>query len=937
MSNSSSRTIALLFILCGSELGAARIEPEVVERGKKATALVEVSGIQGETWGSAFCVEKSGLFITNAHVVTGADGKVGRIRLVVDCGLATQRILPAKVLRHDDEIDLALLQVNADSGLIPLELGQDAGLVELAEVTTFGFPFGRMPAVGRAEYPDITVLPSRITSLRRDQGRLAAVQFDNQLNPGNSGGPVLDGSGKVVAVARATVRGAALNVAIPVGRLAEFLIAPGLAFAPPPLAYDDRARPVTWTIRVQPSTPSSKLPEKLSVAVTVNDGASEPRRYTAQPAGAGVFTATIIPVPLDPERMVQLNVWDNAPRRFRFQVFVKDDDVTVGSKTFRLSDLSFLYGGPSPRVQTWRGDVVSGPIRGLTQGVKVLDRKSVAIDLEQAIDLHVLRTSNALKRVESIEAVVEVKQGTKVLATAREQTKLTVATANVARPSLTPASNVLHTLADEGLVKLGGVLNVAGAPRGAGKETRPPRIAIPPARLTPESTEAPLVRRLGGTISDIAVGGGGRFLILTIKGAQRLAVFDVNAADIVKTIPLPSANMLVAAGARKLLIAFPEEKLLQRWDLETLRREGGSRPSPIDSRMIRLVLGSDSDGPALAYWSTEKIGPGVVFPRISFIDLDSLTVLRVGLIASRGDHAYLSPSGGSFMVQHPDDRDHIRASAGGAFFATRARGIGTLSVHGRALIAAPCTREDFGHAVPGPDGRTLFTGTRGRLDLDGNPIGLAGQIPNGLPDVTIPSSDPAYCLRIGGLPDILTYGFANPKPRSSADVVTASIHAADGSRLLTVHGLDEMAPDVKAEVAGEWMRKGFTIDKRFYLVPAAHLLITIPPENDRLILRRLDLEEALDRAGGNDLIVVSTPLLAATAGQTLEHRIVARSKPGGITCALASGPDGLKLAPDGQLTWTVPRDLQGEDVAAVVKLKDASGQERSYMLEIRVK
>jgi S1-C subfamily serine protease len=168
-------------------------------------------GIEGDATSSAFCVEKSGLFITNAHVVTCRDGKVGRVWLVVECGLATQRILPAKVLRLDDENDLVLLQVNAGSDLTALELGQDADLVELAEVTIFGYPFGRMPAVGRARYPDITILPSRITGLRRDKEGLAAIQFDSQLkvsierpglafrwpvaprpNPAREGGPWCD-------------------------------------------------------------------------------------------------------------------------------------------------------------------------------------------------------------------------------------------------------------------------------------------------------------------------------------------------------------------------------------------------------------------------------------------------------------------------------------------------------------------------------------------------------------------------------------------------------------------------------------------------------------------------------------------------------------------------------------------------------------------------
>ena len=57
---------------------------------------------------------------------------------------------------------------------------------------------------------------------------------------------------------------------------------------------------------------------------------------------------------------------------------------------------------------------------------------------------------------------------------------------------------------------------------------------------------------------------------------------------------------------------------------------------------------------------------------------------------------------------------------------------------------------------------------------------------------------------------------------------------------------------------------------------------------------------------------------------------MARSKQGGIICTLDSGPDGLKVAADGQLTWAVPQNLKGEDVLAVVKVNDASGQERSH-------
>ena len=262
------------------------------------------------------------------------------------------------MLRRDDEIDLALLQANSGPSLTPLVLGRDADLNELAEVTTFGYPFGHMPAAGRARYPEITILPSRITALPRDQGRLVAIQLDGPLNPGNSGGPVLDRSGKVVGVAVAAVRETALNRAIPVGRLADFLAAPGLVFEPPPIDYESRTRPVTWSIRVQPPTPRGRLPEGLSIRVTVISNGGEPRIYTARPARDGLYQATVIP-----DHEVYLRMEDTSTRRFQFAARIPDHDVTVGDKTFRLSELDDLFGGPSPRVRTRQGQVVAGAIR----------------------------------------------------------------------------------------------------------------------------------------------------------------------------------------------------------------------------------------------------------------------------------------------------------------------------------------------------------------------------------------------------------------------------------------------------------------------------------------------------------------------------------------------------------------------------------------------
>ena len=138
----------------------------------------------------------------------------------------------------------------------------------------------------------------------------------------------------------------------------------------------------------------------------------------------------------------------------------------------------------------------------------------------------------------------------------------------------------------------------------------------------------------------------------------------------------------------------------------------------------------------------------------------------------------------------------------------------------------------------------MFTGRAGRLDIDGNPVGPVDSKPPVPPEQTIPSSDPAYYLSVSGL--VSTDPVARQGPTSSSGGVKASVHATSGgARLLTVGGLSEMA-DAPAEDRrpdGTRIISDFTIDKRFHLVPAAGLLITIPVTNDRLVLRRIDLGE----------------------------------------------------------------------------------------------
>jgi len=149
----------------------------------------------------------------------------------------------------------------------------------------------------------------------------------------------------------------------------------------------------------------------------------------------------------------------------------------------------------------------------------------------------------------------------------------------------------------------------------------------------------------------------------------------------------------------------------------------------------------------------------------------------------------------------------------------------------------------------------------------------------------------------------------------------------------------------KAVVFGENLRQLFTLrgpetlaenslpwDKRVFYYPRSGLLVTVENNADRLILRRADLAEELDRAGTDCLLVLSRPP-AAVAGGRFEYAIDARSAKGGLKYALDAGPAGMVVGEDGKVTWDVPDDF-ASPVRVVVNVSDAGGREALHAFEL---
>jgi len=195
---------------------------EEVERIKAATALVLTRAGSG----TGFVFEEIGgrlLLLTNYHVIQSAPEAVGqRVRVVFDGGTERVTVEEATVVAVDAEADLAILSVPQHGQRAALRLADDGEAFETQPVLAVGFPFGTF--LGDGEFPAPTFSRGAVSSLRRNSAReLARIQIDADLNPGNSGGPVLNGRGEVLGVAVSGIETTDISFIVP-ARMVEHLL-----------------------------------------------------------------------------------------------------------------------------------------------------------------------------------------------------------------------------------------------------------------------------------------------------------------------------------------------------------------------------------------------------------------------------------------------------------------------------------------------------------------------------------------------------------------------------------------------------------------------------------------------------------------------------------------------------------------------------------------
>jgi S1-C subfamily serine protease len=218
--------VFILALILAPNLKAGNMDPDIEAKTKRAAVQVwmgeAAEGQKEAKWmgsGSGSFINRTGLVITNNHVIDPSHGKdpatafririaasILKYKIVKDGGTDDEKSLEAKVRYQNEAADLAILQIFDEEGeplqspdflrIFPsqnLEIGDSVWL--------FGFPGGNKMRTDREKNAPVTVTDGNIVDLSPTPGgRLPDVITDVRAAPGNSGGPMVNSLGQIVGI-----------------------------------------------------------------------------------------------------------------------------------------------------------------------------------------------------------------------------------------------------------------------------------------------------------------------------------------------------------------------------------------------------------------------------------------------------------------------------------------------------------------------------------------------------------------------------------------------------------------------------------------------------------------------------------------------------------------------------------------------------------------
>ncbi|MCK5149479.1 trypsin-like peptidase domain-containing protein [Candidatus Pacearchaeota archaeon] len=159
---------------------------KIIGNSMKSVVMIKTGGSQG----SGFFIADGGYIITNTHIISGMDTMSIQIK-TYDERVYTFFNHTASKIGDNEAMDISLLKIESDS-YIPLKLGDSEGVQIGENVVAIGNPFGLEFSVSQGI---VSAINKKIEGYPGEY-----IQTDTALNPGNSGGPLLDLKGDIIGI-----------------------------------------------------------------------------------------------------------------------------------------------------------------------------------------------------------------------------------------------------------------------------------------------------------------------------------------------------------------------------------------------------------------------------------------------------------------------------------------------------------------------------------------------------------------------------------------------------------------------------------------------------------------------------------------------------------------------------------------------------------------
>jgi hypothetical protein len=432
-------------------------------------------------------------------------------------------------------------------------------------------------------------------------------------------------------------------------------------------------------------------------------------------------------------------------------------------------------------------------------------------------------------------------------------------------------------------------LSVAGA-KGQLSATSTANATVAPNVEETEINDDQLKIKLPCSYTQMVVGGSGRYLLLHLEELMKIAVVDISQGKIVNYIPANDASTLFAASQDKLIVFGNDQGVVSRWNLATQERELTVN-SPFGGKISSIAMGAGSRGPAMVFRTSGSFQSG-----IAFLDLDTLGEFKVDWENNNRP----SPSFNGFNQTHASNR--------GSYFTVP--GCGPIHLNGNKIKFG--WDRNQGTYLPSADGRYFFQ--------QGRQYNFEMQTTSG---------DTNFGTVVPAVAGDFFLGFNSTSNsrngRNSTTILSPRLYMYGESR--SIVNLPKLKLAVQANGMGGVSYQYAGLQNRVCFVPDAKAVVISDPTLESLTIHRLDLDQALEDSGVDYLLVTSRPEPEVKFGQAFSYPMVVKSKNGGLKFNLESGPKGMLVDQQGNVTWQVPNTLDLAKHSAIISVKDNKDQE----------